>query len=189
MTLLWRNIFFLSSSVSSGFFWIRSFTSSFESGCESPTAFVSIADSGTPCPTRKFLTEPTRRSESAWLYLSPPRGSAWPVRVRRASGLTCRYALKSVAKVVRICSWLSAKPRSGRFSFGRAVGKKTLWSVRDGGGGGGGGGGASIVTLVFADAVCPLSSATLQVICTGPGDAPVDANVPVVPLPLTVPPA
>ena len=38
---------------------------------------VSIEDSGTPCWTRKFLTVPTRRSESAcctWLLRVDPRG-------------------------------------------------------------------------------------------------------------------
>jgi hypothetical protein len=41
--------------------------------------------------------------------------------------------------------------------------------------------------LAFAVAVWPLSSDTLQVICTGPLGAPVDEYVAVVPLPLIVP--
>jgi hypothetical protein len=44
-----------------------------------------------------------------------------------------------------------------------------------------------MVTLVFAVAVCPLSSATLQVIPTAPVGAPAEENVAVVPLPLTEP--
>ena len=43
-----------------------------------------------------------------------------------------------------------------------------------------------MLTLAFAEAVWPLSSATLQVICTEPVDAPVEEYVAVVPVPLTV---
>src|SRR5215469_3785518 len=51
----------------------------------------------------------------------------------------------------------------------------------------GGGGGATISTDVFAVAVCPLSSVTVQVIVTVPVGAPVEENAAVVPLPLTEP--
>jgi hypothetical protein len=46
-----------------------------------------------------------------------------------------------------------------------------------------------MVTLVLALAVWFLSSATLQVIPTGPVGAPVEEKVAVVPLPLIVPAA
>ena len=45
-----------------------------------------------------------------------------------------------------------------------------------------------MLTLAFAVAVCPLSSATLQVICIEPVDAPAEEYVAVAPVPLTVPP-
>ena len=51
----------------------------------------------------------------------------------------------------------------------------------------GGGGGASIFSDVFDDALWPLSSATLQVIETGPVGAPVDEYEAELPLPLMVP--
>ena len=54
-------------------------------------------------------------------------------------------------------------------------------------GAGGGAGGAEMVTVVFAVAVWPLSSATLQVIPTSPVGAPAEANSAVVPLPVTEP--
>ena len=66
--------------------------------------------------------------------------------------------------------------------------EETLCSKRFGGGGGGGGGGAWILTLVLHVAVCPLSSVTVPVICTGPLEAPVEEYVAVDPLPLMVPP-
>jgi hypothetical protein len=44
-----------------------------------------------------------------------------------------------------------------------------------------------MVTVALAVAVWPLSSDTLQVICAGPAEAPVEEYVAVVPLPLIVP--
>src|SRR5580698_9270191 len=49
----------------------------------------------------------------------------------------------------------------------------------------GGGGGASIVTVVFALAECPLSSATPHVTSTAPVGAPAEENCAEVPLPVT----
>src|SRR6202453_4743748 len=53
--------------------------------------------------------------------------------------------------------------------------------------GAGGGGGAFTVTVVLADAVCPLSSTTLQVTVIVPGAAPVVLSVAVEVLPDTEP--
>jgi hypothetical protein len=44
-----------------------------------------------------------------------------------------------------------------------------------------------MLTLVLHEAVCPLSSVTVPVICTGPVEAPVEEYVAVLPLPLMVP--
>ena len=44
-----------------------------------------------------------------------------------------------------------------------------------------------MVTVALAVAVCPLSSDTVQVICAGPVEAPVEEYVAEVPLPLMVP--
>ena len=46
-----------------------------------------------------------------------------------------------------------------------------------------------MVTPVFAVAVCPLSSVTVQVIAAGPVGAPAELKVAEAPLPLTVPEA
>ena len=56
-----------------------------------------------------------------------------------------------------------------------------------GAGGAGGAGGAITFTLVFAVAVLPLSSTTLQVTPIGPGEAPAVDSVVEVPVPLTEP--
>ena len=53
--------------------------------------------------------------------------------------------------------------------------------------GAGGGAGALTVTVVVCDAVCPLSSTTLQVTVIVPGAAPAVLNVAVDVLPVTDP--
>ena len=56
-----------------------------------------------------------------------------------------------------------------------------------GAGGGGGADDAITFTLVFAVAVLPLSSTTLQVTPIGPGEAPAVDSVAAEPVPLTEP--
>ena len=55
-------------------------------------------------------------------------------------------------------------------------------------GGGGGGGGATMVRLVLAETVWPLSSETLHVMPMAPVGAPDEEYSAVVPVPVTVPP-
>src|SRR5579862_76889 len=79
--------------------------------------------------------------------------SAWRCRSRATSS---RHALASLST------------RVGRFlSVAKLMGHSVEVC-----GGGGGGGGATMVRLVFAVALCPLSSDTLQVIPTVPVGAP-----------------
>ena len=43
--------------------------------------------------------------------------------------LDLQVTLEVRCQAVRVCSWLSAKPPSGCFSFGKAVGKQMLCSL------------------------------------------------------------
>ena len=139
--------------------------------------------SGTPWSTRKCLTLPTRRSESALLY----SGSAARIRMTGKGQTRIRLNLQEVLEVrcqggenllLASCQTLIR----GASHSAKLSGRKRCAA------------GDSAEEVVVAEAapecrgwclpvaVWPLSSDTLQVIRTGPEDAPDEEYVAVVPL-------